>query len=60
MARPTGLGRGLDALIPSRDSHKASRGGSSNDGSSGDGGSIDGVGLRNLPVKSISKNPNQP
>jgi len=60
VARPTGLGRGLDALIPSRDSRKASRGGSSNDGGSGDGGSIDGVGLRNLPVKSISKNPNQP
>ena len=52
MARPTGLGKGLDALIPGRDPRKPTR-----DGGDGDGS---GFGLRNLDVKSISPNPNQP
>lgn len=52
MARPTGLGKGLDALIPGRDPRKPTR-----DGGDGDGS---GLGLRNLDVKSISPNPNQP
>ena len=52
MARPTGLGKGLDALIPGRDPRKPTR-----DGGDGDGA---GLGLRNLDVKSISPNPNQP
>lgn len=52
MARPTGLGKGLDALIPTRDSRKPTR-----DGGDGDGS---GFGLRNLEVKSITPNPNQP
>ena len=52
MARPTGLGKGLDALIPGRDPRKPTR-----DGGDGDG---TGLGLRNLDVKSISPNPNQP
>ena len=51
MARPTGLGKGLDALIPGRDPRKPTRDGD------GDGS---GLGLRNLDVKSISPNPNQP
>ena len=50
MARPTGLGKGLDALIPGRDPRKPTR----------DGGDGSGLGLRNLDVKSISPNPNQP
>jgi len=52
VARPTGLGKGLDALIPGRDPRKPTR-----DGGDGDGA---GLGLRNLDVKSISPNPNQP
>ena len=52
MARPTGLGKGLDALIPGRDPRKPTR-----DGGDGDGS---GLGLRSLDVKSISPNPNQP
>jgi ParB family chromosome partitioning protein len=52
VARPTGLGKGLDALIPGRDPRKPTR-----DGGDGDGS---GLGLRNLDVKSISPNPNQP
>jgi len=65
VARRTGLGRGLDALIPSRDSRKPPRGRGSRDGTSsggglGDDGSGDDLGLRNLPIKSISKNRNQP
>lgn len=52
MARPTGLGKGLDALIPGRDPRKPTR-----DGGDGDGS---GLWLRNLDVKSISPNPNQP
>ena len=52
MARPTGLGKGLDALIPGRDPRKPTR-----DGGDGDGS---GLGLRNLDIKSISPNPNQP
>lgn len=56
MARPTGLGKGLDALIPGRDSRKPTR-----DGRDGDGpGPGSGVGLRNLDVKAVSPNPNQP
>ena len=59
MARPTGLGKGLEALIPSRDSRKPTRDGRS--GGDGDGpGHGSGLGLRNLDVKSISPNPNQP
>ena len=50
VARPTGLGKGLDALIPGRDPRKPTR----------DGGDGSGLGLRNLDVKSISPNPNQP
>ncbi|NQV96596.1 MAG: ParB/RepB/Spo0J family partition protein [Acidimicrobiaceae bacterium] len=52
MARPTGLGKGLDALIPGRDPRKFT----------GDGGDglVDGVGLRNLEIKTIVPNPNQP
>ena len=50
MVRPTGLGKGLDALIPGRDPRKPTR----------DGGDGSGLGLRNLDVKSISPNPNQP
>lgn len=52
MARPTGLGKGLDALIPGRDPRKFT-----NDGG---GGLVDGVGLRNLEIKTIVPNPNQP
>ena len=52
MARPTGLGKGLDALIPGRDPRKPTC-----DGGDGDGS---GLGLGNLDVKSISPNPNQP
>ncbi len=52
MARPTGLGKGLDALIPGRDPRK-----SSND--SGDT-PVGGMGLRNLDVKTIAPNTNQP
>lgn len=52
MARPTGLGKGLDALIPGRDPRKFT--------SDGGGGLVDGVGLRNLEIKTIVPNPNQP
>lgn len=53
VARPTGLGKGLDALIPGHNPRK-----SSSDGS--DGGDGTGMGLRNLDVETISANPNQP
>lgn len=56
MARPTGLGKGLDALIPGRDSRKPGREG----GDSGGGTSNNGVGLRNIDVEQIEPNPNQP
>ena len=53
MARPTGLGKGLDALIPGRgDSRKQT-----SDGGSGTG---TGAGLRNIDIKSVTPNPNQP
>ena len=52
MARPTGLGKGLDALIPGRDPRKFT--------SDGGDGLVDGVGLRNLEIKTIVPNPNQP
>ena len=55
MARPTGLGKGLDALIPGRDPRKPAR-----DDDNGGSGSGNSLGLRNLDVKSISPNPNQP
>ena len=50
MARPTGLGKGLDALIPGRDPRK-----STSDGSDGTG-----MGLRDIDVNTISPNLNQP
>lgn len=53
MARQTGLGKGLDALIPGGDSRKANREG-------GGGSSNDGSGLRNIDIDSIDPNPNQP
>jgi ParB family transcriptional regulator, chromosome partitioning protein len=56
VARPTGLGKGLDALIPGRDSRKPGRDG----GDSGGGISNNGVGLRNIDVEQIEPNPNQP
>ena len=56
MARPTGLGKGLDALIPGRDSRKPSREGVDNGG----GNSSNGLGLRNIDVEQIVPNPNQP
>ena len=56
MARPTGLGKGLDALIPGRDSRKPGREG----GDNGGGTSNNGLGLRNIDVEQIVPNPNQP
>ena len=56
MARPTGLGKGLDALIPGRDSRKPSREG----GDNGGGTSNSGLGLRSIDVEQIVPNPNQP
>ena len=56
MARPTGLGRGLDALIPSRDSQKSGR----RDSDNGGDGNNNSTGLRNLDVNTISPNLNQP
>jgi ParB family transcriptional regulator, chromosome partitioning protein len=56
VARPTGLGKGLDALIPGRDSRKFGREG----GDSGGGTSNNGSGLRNIDVEQIEPNPNQP
>lgn len=55
MARPTGLGKGLDALIPGRDSRKPGR-----DGGDGGGTSVSSSGLRNIDVEEIEPNPNQP
>jgi ParB family chromosome partitioning protein len=55
VARPTGLGKGLDALIPGRDSRKPGR-----DGGDGDGSSGSSSGLRNIDVEEIEPNPNQP
>ncbi|MFM7492839.1 MAG: ParB N-terminal domain-containing protein, partial [Acidimicrobiaceae bacterium] len=56
MARPTGLGKGLDALIPGRDSRKPGREG----GDSGGGTSNNGSGLHNIDIEAIEPNPNQP
>ena len=56
MARPTGLGKGLDALIPGRDSRKPSREG----GDNGGGTSNSGLGLRSIDLEQIVPNPNQP
>ncbi len=56
MARPTGLGKGLDALIPGRDSRKPGR----DSGDNGGGTSNNGFGLRNIDVEQIVPNPNQP
>ncbi|MEY2744677.1 MAG: chromosome partitioning protein ParB, partial [Actinomycetota bacterium] len=56
MARPTGLGKGLDALIPGRDLRKPGRDG----GDSGGGTSNNGSGLRNIDIEAIDPNPNQP
>ncbi|MFM8504085.1 MAG: ParB/RepB/Spo0J family partition protein, partial [Acidimicrobiaceae bacterium] len=56
MARPTGLGKGLDALIPGRDSRKPGRVG----GNSGGGTSNNDSGLRNIDIEAIEPNPNQP
>ena len=56
MARPTGLGKGLDALIPGRDLRKPGREG----GDSGGGTSNNGSGLRNIDIEAIDPNPNQP
>ncbi|MDA2968671.1 MAG: ParB/RepB/Spo0J family partition protein [Actinomycetota bacterium] len=50
VARPTGLGKGLDALIPGRDPRK----------SGSDGSDSAGMGLRNIDVDTISPNLNQP
>jgi len=56
VARPTGLGKGLDALIPGRDLRKPGREG----GDSGGGTSSNGSGLRNIDIEAIDPNPNQP
>ncbi len=50
MARPTGLGKGLGALIPGRDPRK----------SGSDGSDDTNLGLRNIDVETIAPNPNQP
>lgn len=55
MARPTGLGKGLDALIPGREPRKLTREGGDHEDGKGSG-----LGLRNLDIKAISPNPNQP
>ena len=55
MARQTGLGRGLSALIPGVDPSKTA-----GDGRDGGGGDNKGLGLRNLDITTISPNPNQP
>ncbi len=55
MARQTGLGRGLSALIPGVDPRKTA--GEGRDGGDGDN---NGLGLRNLDITTISPNPNQP
>ena len=55
MARQTGLGRGLSALIPGVDQSKTA-----GEGRDGGGGDNNGLGLRNLDITTISPNPNQP
>ncbi|MDA0286139.1 MAG: ParB/RepB/Spo0J family partition protein [Actinobacteria bacterium] len=55
MARPTGLGRGLSALIPGVDPRKTT-----GEGRDGGDGNNNGFGLRNLDITTISPNPNQP
>ena len=51
VARPTGLGKGLEGLIPGREREKNYNGGNN---------SVDGVGLRSIDVKTITPNTNQP
>lgn len=52
VARPTGLGKGLEGLIPGREREK--------DNNNGGNSSVDGVGLRSIDVKTITPNTNQP
>ena len=51
VARPTGLGKGLEGLIPGREREKNYNGGNN---------TVDGVGLRSIDVKTITPNTNQP
>ncbi len=56
MARPSGLGKGLSALIPTT---PVASTGTSGDGGAGDGGP-EGARLEELPIDAIVPNPNQP
>lgn len=56
MARPSGLGKGLSALIPTT---PVAATGTSGDGGAGDGGP-EGARLEELPIDAIVPNPNQP
>lgn len=59
MARLGGLGKGLDALIPSElDAEDPSRLGQGSGG--GETGLVDGPRLAELPIDALSPNPNQP
>ena len=61
MARLGGLGKGLDALIPSDLEEDAAEGSRSNDqGSVLAAGAMDGPRLAELPIDSLAPNPNQP
>lgn len=52
MVRPKGLGKGIESLIPSRQTERTN--GDEN------GAQVDGMGLRSIDVKTITPNTNQP
>ena len=52
MVRPKGLGKGIESLIPSRTTERTV-------GEDG-GAQVNGMGLRNIDVKTITPNTNQP
>lgn len=52
MVRPKGLGKGIESLIPSRQTERTN--GDEN------GAKVDGMGLRSIDVKTITPNTNQP